>query len=69
MLAPLRDDLFFYLLRFPTWVLGCMAFELLQGRIPASFKTGLPIEECALTDVRPATGFGNVASCFPYLKQ
>jgi len=46
-----------------------MALELFQDLIPASFKTGLPIEECALTDVGLATGFGNAARRFPYLKQ
>lgn len=68
MLASHRDDLFFYLLRLATWILGGVALELRQGRISANLKTGLPLEECTLTDVGLATGFGNTAARFPDFK-
>ena len=51
------------------WILGCTALEFLQGCIPASFKTRLPYEVCALADVGLATRFRNAARRFPYRKQ
>ncbi len=50
-------------------VFGGAVGEVLQGRVPASFKAGLPDIEGAAADVSRATGMGDIARRLPGFEQ